>query len=381
MPEALKKEAPAVSIKVTMKYLVRALIKYNASDMHLKVGRPPLFRIHGKLVAAQMSEIDISKIEELLESVLSSKERAQLETDRQIDFSFKFDGYGRFRCQAYYQRGTLAAAIRMIPLNIPSLEDLGIPSVAKELCNRPRGLLLVTGPTGSGKSTTLASLVQHINESRHVHIIAIEDPIEFVFRDLKSSIIQRQIGSDCLNFQKALESALRQDPDILMLGELRTPDVIQTALTAAETGHLVMATLHTHDTKSAIERILDAFPPEQQAQARVQLASVLVGVISQQLISNSSSSGRTLASEMMVRSPKIESHILKNELDKIHTVIENSTDYYQMQTMDQSLERLVKAGKIKKETALQCSQNPDDLRLRLSEMAHDEGFDFSSSQS
>ena len=379
-PAGPESEPTPPDLKVDMKYLVRALIKYNASDLHLKVGRPPLYRINGKLIPAKMKEFTHEQAEQIIFSIVTAKQMIQLEEKRQIDFSFRVKEMGRFRCNVYYQKDTISAAIRMIPLTVPNFDDLGVPMVLKELCRRPRGLLLITGPTGSGKSTTLSGLIQFINENSHVHILSIEDPIEFVYRDMKASITQREIGSDVPNLRDGLYAGLRQDPDVIMIGELRDCDTIQAALSAAETGHLVMSTLHTNDARSTIERILDVFPTAAQNQIRIQLASVLVGVVSQQILVRADGTGRVPACEVMVKSPSIENYILKNQLDRLGEVISNSSDYYKMQSMNQSLEKLVKSGVISVAEAEKISPSPDDLRLRLAGVTREEGYDVGQSQ-
>lgn len=352
--------------RIDMKYLVKALVKYGASDLHVKVGRPPLFRINGQLIAAKMGEITQEQAHKILIPMLSARQQQELEEKKQIDFSFGSKNLGRFRCNVYYQQTGLAAAVRMIPLTIPRLETLNLPPVIKELCNRPRGLILVTGATGSGKSTTLAAMVNYINENHHVHILAIEDPIEFVHHDMKASITQREVGSDTHTLQDALFAGLRQDPDIILISELRNLETIQTALTAAETGHLVMSTLHTNDAKGTIDRILDVFPADARQQVRIQLASSLVGIVSQQLITRADDNGRVAACEIMVKSPSIENHILRNELDKIQDAMAQSGDYYKMQTMNQALEKLIQAKQITLDEAVKCSNNPSDLKLKVS---------------
>jgi twitching motility protein PilT len=361
-----------------MKYLIKALVKYNASDLHLKVGRPPLFRINGKLIPAKMPELNPQIAESLLLGLLSAKQVMQLEEKRQIDFSFRMKDYGRFRCNVYYQKDSISAAIRMIPLTIPNIDQLGIPSVIKELALRPRGLLLVTGATGSGKSTTLSGMIQHINETRNVHILTIEDPIEFVYKDLKASITQREVGSDINSLQDGLYGGLRQDPDVIMIGELRDCHMIEAAFKAAETGHLVISTLHTNDCKSSLDRMLEVFPAEYQNQARTQLASTLVGIVSQQLISRSDGTGRVPAVEVLVKSPTIEHYIMKQKFELIQDAIGTSTDYYKMQTMNQSLAGLVRSGAITVDEAIKSSFAPEDLRLILSGIHHDDGFNLAS---
>jgi twitching motility protein PilT len=362
------------SAKIDMKYLVRALVKYNASDLHVKVGRPPLFRVNGELIPSKMSPLTSEDAEKIIFGVLSSKQISELEKKRSIDLSFHVNALGRFRCNVYFQKGTVSAAVRMIPIAVPNIDSLGVPAVLKELCHRPKGLLIVTGATGSGKSTTLAAMIQHINETQHSHVLAIEDPIEFVYKDLKSSITQREVGSDTPNIKEALLAGLRQDPDIIMIGEIREPETIQAALTAAETGHLVITTLHTNDAKSSIDRILDIFKGDSQNQVRIQLASTLIGVISQQLLLRKDGGGRIPACEVMVKSPVIENYILNNQLDRIQDAIGNSTAYYKMQSMNQALEKLILSESISLEEALKASPSPDDLKLSLSGVQRSEGY-------
>jgi twitching motility protein PilT len=362
------------SVEVDMRFLVRALIKYKASDLHIKAGRPPMFRINGKLVAAKMPEFTPDRVETILMSILSPRQQTELEKNRSLDLSFMVKDLGRFRCNIYFQRNTLAAAIRMVPLSVASLEELGVPLVIKDLVQRPRGLLLITGPTGCGKSTTLASLIHYLNETSPIHVLAIEDPIEYLHRDLKATISQREIGVDANSLQDALFAGLRQDPDVIMIGELRDYETIQVALSAAETGHLVLATLHTNDARGTVDRILDVFPVEAKNQARIQLASTLVGVLCQQLVLRADGSGRVPACEVMVKSPIIENYILKNELEKIPEAIANSNNYYKMQTLNQALENLVRTGVITAEEAMKVSLNGGDLKLSLSGMVREEGY-------
>ncbi|MEK7400389.1 MAG: PilT/PilU family type 4a pilus ATPase, partial [Candidatus Poribacteria bacterium] len=259
--QPIKSNSGVSSANVDMKYLIRALIKYSASDLHLKAERPPLYRINGKLVPLKIPAFTEVQVRAVVYSILSSKQIADFERYRQINMSFSLANMGRFRCNVFFQRGSVAAAIRMIPLAVPVLMELGVPQVIKELCQRPRGLILVTGATGSGKSTTLAAMINYINDSQQVHILTIEDPIEFIHRDVKASVTQREVGVDTPSLYEGLLAGLRQDPDVIMIGELLDRNMIQTALTAAETGHLVLATLHTNDAKSTISRILDVFPP------------------------------------------------------------------------------------------------------------------------
>lgn len=364
----------AKSAAPSMKYLLQALLKHGASDLHLKAGRPPLYRINGKLVPAKMPDLNAESVKQVLYGILSEKLIKTFESAHQVDCSFKLDNMGRFRANIYLQRGTVAGVIRMIPFNVPSLETLGLPAVLKELALKKRGLILVTGSTGSGKSTTMSSMVNHINEHRHAHIVTIEDPIEFIYRDAKSTISQREVGSDTNSVQEALMGALRQDPDIISIGELRQPETIHTALTASETGHLVISTMHTSDARSSIDRIIDVFPAEAKNQVRIQLSACLVAVVSQKLVSRSDGEGRIPVCEIMIKSPTIENLILKNELDKIDEAIATSTTYYKMQTFNQALEKLVLNGTITNEEAIHASNSPEDLKLRLSGFKKEEGF-------
>ncbi len=366
---------PVVNVEMDMGYLMRALAKYNASDLHLKVGRPPLFRVNGKLVAAKMPELRPEGLAQIIFPVMAERHRQELERSRQVDFSFRINDLGRFRCNVFYQRDSLAAAIRMIPLTVPQFDSLGLPPVLKELCEKPRGLVLVTGATGTGKSTTLAAMIQHMNETTSGHILCIEDPIEFIFKDRKSTITQRELGTDTLDLKAALRAGLRQDPDVLMIGELRDYETIQLAMTAAETGHLVFGTIHTNDSVGTIQRIVDVFPPESKNQARIQLASTLLAIVSQQLVLRSDGAGRMPACEVMIKSPVIEAAIMAGELSRIPELIDSSRDYYRMQSMNQALEVLVREGKITAEEALKSSARQDDLKLKLSGLVREQGYD------
>lgn len=353
-------------LRLHLKYLIRAMVKYNASDLHLKVDRPPIYRINGRLIPAKMPNLTNDLIRSTLLSILSKRQLRELEEKRQIDFSFETKGTGRIRCNVFYQRDTISAALRMIPMTLPNLHELGVPLVLKELCEKPRGLLLITGSSSAGKSTTLAALVHHLNETSPLHILMIEDPMEFSHQDIKSCITQREVGSDTGSMQDALEAGLRQDPDVIVIGEMRDLETIQAALTAAETGHLVISTLHTNDAKSTIDRILDVFPPHAQNQIRIQLASTLVGVVSQQLLMRANGSGLVPACEVMINSPTIEDCLRKNDRARIPDIIATSSSYYKMQSMNMALEKLVTDGIITEEEAIRSSNNPADLQLRLS---------------
>ncbi|MEW6055862.1 MAG: type IV pilus twitching motility protein PilT [Bdellovibrionota bacterium] len=372
--QSMRESRPNNTNKPSMKYLLHALVKHGASDLHLKSNRPPLYRINGKLVAAKMPELSGETIKEVLYSVLTDKLIRDFERNLQVDCSFQFEGLGRFRANIYLQRGTVAGVIRMIPLNIPGLESLGLPSVLKEIALKKRGLVLITGSTGCGKSTTMAAMLNYINEHRHSHIITIEDPIEFVFRDIKSSVCQREVGADAGSMHDALVGALHQDPDVITIGEMRQYETIEAALTAAETGHLVLSTLHTNDAKSSIDRIVDVFPPNAKNQVRIQLSACLLAVVSQKLVPRADGEGRVAVCEVLIKSPTIENLILNNELDKIEEAMATSTTYYKMQTFNQALERLVMKGVITNEDAIFASNSPEELKMRLSGFKKEEGF-------
>lgn len=360
--------------KLDISHLLKHMVKYGASDLHIKVGRPPLYRIQGKLLASRLPDLTQVQVETLLSTLLTEEQWSELRKQRQIDYSFSLKS-GRFRVGIFYQRGALSAVFRGIHTKIPELETLGIPAIIKDLAQKQRGLLLVTGGTGMGKSTTLASLVQFLNHNRHIHILMIEDPIEYQHLDAKGVISQREVGSDVLSINDGLIAGLRQDPDVLVIGEIRDMQTIEAALNAAETGRLVITTLHTGDVKTGIERIVNVFESGIQNQVRMQLSSSLLGILTQQLVIRTDGMGRVPACEVLVRSPAIESHILKNELDRIPAAMENSNTYYGMQTMNQSLAKLVRSGTITEDTAVRSSSSPDDLRLMLSGIHRGDSYD------
>lgn len=369
-----------VDPKEDLLFLIRAFLKYNASDLHLRPNRPPLYRINGRILPATMSSLSAQQLEQILNPFIPDSLRKILEVKRQIDFSVEIEEFGRFRCNVFFAMNSLSAAIRRIPFEIPTIEQLRVPAALLDIVTKPRGLLLITGSTGSGKSTTMASLIQHINDTQRTHIITIEDPIEYVFKDNKAIVTQRELGADFTNMQEALSSCMRQDPDVIVVGEMRDYNTIQTAITAAETGHLVISTLHTNDARSALDRILDMFPAETKNQVRVQLASSLIGIVAQQLIPRIDGKGRILASEVLVKSPSIEHAIRTNQFECIPEYMANSEHYYKMHTMNIDLERLIRAGHISFEEAVSCSGNPDDLKLRLAGIDRKEGYDYAAHQ-
>lgn len=346
----------------TEEYL-KALVERGGSDLHLKVGRPPLMRIKGELIPTEYPPISKDNIKELLLPMLTDIQIKKLENERELDFSYFVEGIARFRGNIFHQMGYLGAVFRVIPMEIKTIDQLGLPEVLKELVFKNQGIVLVTGPTGSGKSTTLAALIDYLNENKPLHIITIEDPIEFVHKDKKCTINQREIGSDTRSFSAALKRALRQDPDIILVGEMRDAETIIIAMTAAETGHLVFSTLHTNDAKQSIDRIIDTFSPEQQHQVRMQLAMTLCATVSQRLIKKSDGSGRVAVIEIMINTPTIRKMIEEGRTGAIDKAIHDSASLFKMQTMNQHLFQLVKESIITREDALSVSNNPNDLRI------------------
>jgi len=344
------------------------MTKQGASDLHLKPTRPPLMRVNGRLVPLQADPLTPPQLREMLEEVLTEPQRAKLEQQMSVDIGYGVHGLARFRGNIYQQRGTVAAAFRLIPFNIKGLEELELPDVLLEFCELPMGLVLVTGPTGSGKSTTLAGIIKYIAARRPCHIITIEDPIEFLFTDAAATISQREVGTDTTRFTEALRNAMRQDPDVIMVGEMRDPETVSTVITAAETGHLVFSTLHTNSATQTVDRILDTFPPNQQGQIRTQLAQILKGVVSMKLLERQDGKGRIAALEIMRASPKLSKMIEKGETADLHEEVESSVGYYRMQSMNQSLLSLLVHGTISYELAMRESADPEDLSLKLRKM-------------
>src|SRR5215218_416706 len=338
------------------------VVKQKASDLHLTAGTPPMIRQHGALVPLEgMPKLTPTDTREIIYAILNSSQRQRLETDWQIDFAYSVPGHGRFRVNAYLQRGTLAAAFRLIPSKTVPIEQLGLPPVVREFAKKPRGIVLVTGPTGSGKSTTLASLINEINETRDDHIMTIEDPIEFLHSHKRCIINQRELGSDAPSFSLALKAALRQDPDVILVGEMRDMETIGTALTAAETGHLVFATLHTQDAPQTVDRIIDVFPPEQQGQVRAQLSIGLQGIVTQTLVPTADGAGRCVAAEVLVPTPGVRNLIREGKTHQIYSLIQTG-GAHGMQTMDASLAGLVRENKITMAAAETRSSSPEELR-------------------
>ena len=345
--------------------LLRYAVSIGASDLHLTVSMPPTVRLHGALRPIDDTErLDERTLREMVYGILTQSQREQFEEDHELDTSHSIAGVGRFRVNVCIQRGTIAVALRPIPHEVPEFSQLGVPEAVAGFANLRRGLVLVTGPTGSGKSTTLASLIDIINRSRPLHIVTVEDPIEFLHAHKRSVITQREVGADTFSFAEALRRALRQDPDVILVGEMRDLETISTALTAAETGHLVFATLHTQDAPSTIDRVIDVFPPNQQDQIRIQLGSSLAGVVTQQLVPTADGSGRCVATEVLVCTPGIQNLIRSAKTHQIYSLMQTGGQYG-MQTMDQSLAALVRDKRITQAVALDRCRNEDDFRNHL----------------
>lgn len=347
--------------------LLKSASQLKASDIHIKVGSQPVFRIDGKLLPqTTYSIITQQDARDIAIKVMGDRQKELFEKTHDTDFSYSIPGVGRFRCNAFLQRGSVGLVFRVIPYGIPKIEDLLLPEVIKKIADEGRGLILVTGTTGSGKSTTLASIVDYINASRSVNIVTIEDPIEYVHKDKKGIISQRQIGEDTDSFSKALRAALRQDPDVILVGEMRDLETIEIALTAAETGHLVLSTLHTLDAAETVNRIVSVFPTHQQNQIRIQLASVLKGVVSQRLIPRADGKGRVPAVEVLIATATVRSCILEPEKAiALRDVIAQGKNLYGMQTFDQSIFDLLQAGLITYDEAMRQATNPSDFALKV----------------
>ena len=338
------------------------VMRRNASDLHMTAGSPPMVRERGQLRALEgYAPLTPQMVREIVYSILTNDQRQRLETDWQIDLAYSIPGKARFRVNAYFQRASIGAAFRLIPQSMPALGDLGLPAILRDFTEKPRGFVLVTGPTGSGKSTTLAAMLDLINEQRHEHIMTIEDPIEFLHRHKSCIVNQRELGADAQSFALALKAALRQDPDVILVGEMRDLETISTALTAAETGHLVFATLHTQDTAQTVDRIVDVFPPSQQQQVRVQLSVALQGIVTQQLLPTIDGQSRVCATEVLVPTPAVRNLIREGKTHQIYSALQTGGTHG-MQTMDASLADLVRRNKISRQLAEARSSSPEELR-------------------
>jgi twitching motility protein PilT len=345
----------------TMHDLLTIMIERGASDLHVTTGTYPQIRLNGRLIGLnQFEQLTPQDTQRLAYSVLNEGQKQKFEEENELDLSFGIQGLARFRCNVYRQRGAVAAAIRVIPFKIRSFADLNLPPIVEQLADRPKGLVLVTGPTGSGKSTTLAAMVDKINSERSDHIMTIEDPIEFVHQHKKSLVNQREVFSDTHSFKNALKSILRQDPDVVLVGEMRDLETISAALTIAETGHLTLGTLHTNSCAQTMNRIIDVFPTSQQGQVRAQLSLVLEGVLSQQLVPTADGRGRVMALEIMVTTPAIRNLIREEKIHQIYSVMQ-AGQKFGMQTMNQSLCDAVTKRKIARDEAINRSTLPDEL--------------------
>jgi twitching motility protein PilT len=346
------------------------VIEAGASDLHLTVGAPPMVREKGKLRPLDYPKLTSQDTREIVYSILNNDQRKRLENEWQIDLSYSVPGRARFRVNAYFQRASIGAVMRTIPQDIPAFSTLGLPDILKDFTVKPRGFVLVTGPTGSGKSTTLASMIDMINETRHEHIMTVEDPIEFLHRHKNCVVNQRELGSDAQSFSLALKSALRQDPDVILVGEMRDLETMSTAITAAETGHLVFATLHTQDTSQTVDRIVDSFPPAQQHQVRTQLSIALQGIVTQQLLPTADGTGRICACEVLVPTPAVRNLIREGKTHQLYSALQTGGSHG-MQTMDAALADLVRRGKITRQVAESRTSTPEEFK-RLLENSGDE---------
>lgn len=345
--------------------LLRLTARMEASDIHLKVGRPPVLRIHGELVqATQYDPLDADDLERFYRQVTDAEQRGRFQREKELDLAYELPGVARFRANVGRQRHTITMVMRRLGVVIPTIDDLGLPPICKELIVRPRGLILVTGPAGSGKTTTLAAMIEHLNQRVPRRIVTCEDPIEYVFEDKRCFITQRELGGDTLSFASALKHALRQDPDVILVGEMRDLETISLALTAAETGHLVLSTLHTAGAALTVDRIIDVFPPHQQQQVRAMLANILEGVLSQTLLPTIDGRGRVAAVEVMTASSAVRNLIREGKTHQLPGIIETS-QRVGMRTLDQALAELFRRGLVSREHVLANATNPAHLRTLL----------------
>ena len=356
-------------VKVNLHQLLRAMIEKGASDLHIAAGSPPLLRVDGEVVALKLPPLGPVETKQLCYSVLTEEQRRQFETNKELDLSFGVKGLSRYRANLFMQRGAVSAAFRAIPFKILTFDELGLPPSVAELAARPRGLVLVTGPTGSGKSTTLAAIIDKINEETRQHIMTIEDPIEYLHAHKRCLVNQREVGHDTTSFKQALKYVLRQDPDVVLVGEMRDLETIEATLTIAETGHLVFATLHTNSAVQSINRVIDVFPPHQQAQIRAQLSFVLEGVMSQLLLPRAGGAGRALALEVLMPNPAVRNLIREDKVHQIYSQMQIGQGKHGMQTMNQSLFSLLARRHITLEEAMGHSPDQEELRAMLESAA------------
>ena len=354
----------SVTIKPTIEQLLRLVVDKGATDLHLTVNLPPHVRIDDRLVPTEHGPLSGEELREIAYGLLTPERIERFERWKELDFAFSIEGLARFRANYFVQQGSVGVAIRMLPFRILGFAELGLPvPIVTELCNKPKGLLLITGATGSGKTTTLAAMIDYLNTTKDSHIITIEDPIEYVHASKKSIVAQREVGNDTQSFAQALKHVLRQDPDVILIGEMRDLETIETALTVAETGHLVLATLHTSDAAQTVNRVVDVFPAHQQNQVRIQLSMELLGVLSQQLVLRATGKGRVLAAEVLIVNHAVRSLIREQKIHQIYSVIQTGQKEG-MRTMNQALFELYGTRMITLEEALARSSDPDDL-MRL----------------
>jgi len=346
---------------VTLSDLLKRMLEMNGSDLHITTNSPPQVRVHGHLQPLDLPPLTPAETKQLAYSVMTDAQKHRFEEDLELDFSFGLKGLARFRANCFNQRGAAGAVFRVIPFEIKSFQQLNLPPIVSKLCDKPRGLILVTGPTGSGKSTTLAAMIDKINTERHDHIITIEDPIEFVHQHKSCLVNQREVHSDTKGFSQALRAALREDPDVVLIGEMRDLETVESALRIAETGHLTFGTLHTNSAASTINRVIDVFPAHQQPQIRAQLSLVLEGILCQALLPKVGGQGRAMAMEILVPNAAVRNLIREDKIHQIYSAMQSGQDKYGMQTFNQSLATLYFQKQITLETAMQRSSNPDEL--------------------
>jgi twitching motility protein PilT len=358
-------EAAAATRNFDFAEILTRMSEERASDVHLTAGYPPAMRLRGKIVPLEeYARLSPQQTRDTVYSLLNDDQRKRFESHKQLDLAYAVPGVSRFRVNCFFQRGSISAAFRRIPHEVPKLDELGLPKVLEEMTRKPRGLVLVTGPTGSGKSTTLASMLDIINAEREEHILTIEDPIEFLHSHKRCIVNQREIGADAEDFASALKAALREDPDVILVGEMRDLETMSTALTAAETGHLVFATLHTQSTAQTVDRIIDIFPPQQQAQVRMQLSIGLQGIITQQLLPTVDGAGRVVATEVLIPTPAVRNLIREGKTHQIYSAIQTSGSIG-MQTMDAHLASLIRMGRISRKLGEQRASVPEELKRLL----------------
>ncbi len=345
--------------------LLKLMVEKKASDLHLSAGAAPVFRIDGNLVAGMDNVFSEDDMNRCVLAMMNDRQRDIFIKEHEYDFSYEASGAGRFRVNIYLQRNKIRIVMRAVNSDVLKFKDLGLPAVMRKIAENQRGLVLVTGTTGSGKSTTLAAMINQINSTRSTHIITIEDPIEFIFQDKKSIISQRELGFDTATYATALRQVVRQDPDVILIGEIRDPETASAAITAAQTGHLVFSTLHTIDAIQTVSRIIDLYPPHQQQQVRFQLSDCLQAVISQRLLPHVSGKGRVVAIEVLIATSLIKKYIMENDFSEVRKIMEDKGSFYGMQSFNKALEVLVVEGKIKVEDALSAASNPEELQMRL----------------